>query len=571
MKKKLLVFAALLVLVLVCASVAFAATKEIDEGAYVDWGDEADIAKIGGHAVDQTKLVVDEAPTCTKEGLGHYVCIIRDPGDPVTSHNHYFKYNKLPHTWDSANGGDWGKIVKTATCTEEGKAIDYCTVCLTENPNHYRIIEKLPHRYDNDHYVVVKEKGCGEGEDGLGQHVCIVCGEPKDETEAEMVPLGKLPHNWSDWKVIVEPTCAKYGKASRTCIRCGATQDVYQGRAAWDQGEKITVSMLKETNKLNPNYAVPATLAFTTEEALKAALAGFETVVVSNEWTDCYTRTIKYACPYCKDDANPEHDPFTVTLKVPGVHSHIWKTTPDANLSVAPSCLTDGKNVYLCIYDGVHGHAEPDQVKVEFLSRLGHKWEKEWHVSETYMKDGVSYEVVFQNCERCGAHKQETREVVNPEKQGLIKDEDGVWRLYKDGQVDKTFTDILPFQTGEFWVVKGVVPPEANGLTICPDGKAYFLVSGQIQRVTQWALYNGEWFILKNGELDKVTGLYDYDGQTFAVESGRKLLVNGLWQNPKDGKWVYLAEGRLVKEYTGKVTYDGAIFNVVNGYLVEFE
>jgi hypothetical protein len=281
------------------------------------------------------------------------------------------------------------------------------------------------------------------------------------------------------------------------------------------------------------------------------------------------------------------HQPFTVTLKYPATLAHDWceepeefgakPGVPEDGKSLAPTCTKEGYYLYLCKHDAKHvtdaklyshGHNNEDQYKKVPIKATGHDW-SEWFPVDMFKKGDDWYLVSYRYCKNCGSNETTNEKYEEPEvKQGLVKDEDGVWRYYRDGKVDTNFTKLVPFQGGEFWVVNGVVPNSANGMVICPDGKAYFLAQGQVQRVTQWAEYNGEWFVLINGELDKATGLMPYDGSWFAVESGRKLHVNGLWQDPNTGVWTYMADGQL-QDYTGTVTYDGATFNVVHGYLAD--
>lgn len=593
MKKKLLVFVALLVLALACASVALA--KDVAEGGFVDWGEEDQIAKVGGHAVDLATMVPDYLPTCTDYGRLHFVC---NEGD--TTHNHYVYWNPLGHDWSSESNPEWGRVTKPATCTEEGEAIDVCLRCGAEDPNHIRIIDKKPHEYDDDHYVVVKEPSCGEHGEGLGQHTCIYCGQPKpNEPEAEMVVLDKIPHNWSDWRVDRDSTCLTYGEAARTCIRCGATQSLDEANPVVDQGEIITIDKvlplknpLWNTN-LNGN-------AYEEQNLLEKALKdeGFEYELKNNWLADCYTRELTYTCPYCH---GTEHKDFKVTLVKPATIAHIFNDEPDEVESVAPTCTAGGYDVYLCKYDGdVHEHVKgtlaerqaDDAQKVVVLPKLGHDW-GEWLPAEQFTKDGETYIVYFRACDRCGAHEQKTEKTEKPAvKNGLVLDDDGTWRYYKDGEVAKDFTAIVPYQGGEFWVVNGVVPKNANGLTICPDGKAYFLAQGQIQKVSQVAEYKGNWFMIKDGLLDEsANGLYDYDGGKFVFAAGKlRTDVNGLWLNPLDNEWYFLANGQvqdvdqvasyngeffvikngvLDTDYNGTIEYDGKTFRVVNGQLYE--
>lgn len=602
MKRKLLVFVALLVLVLACASVALA--EDVDEGAFIDWGSRDKIAKVGGHDVTQP-IIIDKEPTCEDYGQGHFVCQVGE-----TTHTHWVFFFPLGHDWSSKSETEWGNVKEAPTCSKEGYAVDYCLRCKVEDPNHIRNIDKKPHEYDDDHYVVYKQPGCAEEGTGLGQHCCIYCGQLKDETEEEMVKIPKIPHNWSDWRKDRASTCKVYGAAARTCLRCGATQFLDEGHSVFDQGHEITIDMVLRL--LNPdwNTSLEGQVYDEQNKLEKALLAqGFEYELKESWLKDCYTRQLTYTCPHCK---GTEHTDFTVTLTKPATIAHVWNeepepdddptTEPKEGESVAPTCLTDGYYVYLCEYDGdVHEHVKgtfaerqaDDAQKVVKREALDHDWGK-WIPTETFTKDGVTYVVSFRGCSRCRAHEQKTEKAEDPEKKnGLVKDEDGVWRFYVDDKVATNFTNLIPFQGGEFWVVNGEVPADANGLTICPDGKAYFLAYGQVQRGSSgFAEYNGEWFMIKNGELDvSANGLYDYNGGTFLFAAGKLInTYNGLWLNPKDGKWYFLANGQvqyvsdvvgydgeffvvdggiLNTGYNGLIEYDGKDFNVVNGQLYE--
>jgi hypothetical protein len=571
MKKKLLVFAALLVLVLACASVAMAAPIEVADHGFVDRGQLDEIAKVGGHTVPLgTDWVIIKEPTCTEEGEAFFWCYEGD-----TSHEHYIRFKPLGHKWASQvqDEREWGNVKKPATCVEEGYAVDVCLRCTIENPDVTRTIEKKPHEYNEKCYDVIEEPGCGEDGEGLGWKTCRFCGErmPKQDDNSHLVILPKIPHVWTDWRVDWDSDCDDYGACARTCIRCGALQHLDEDHPVIDQFVEITIDKVLPLKNPKWNTSLNNKL-YTEYQALDADLAaqGFEWEIKKNWLADCYTRLITYTCPYCHGESD-KHDDFTVKVVNPATIAHIWRELPDPDDSVAPTCTEDGYDVYYCIYDEVgpaHGHEKEDQKKVVKLPATGHNF-SEWYPSELFTKDGKTYLVSYRYCNKCGAHEQKTEEYTEPViKQGLVHDEDGVWRYYINGEVAVDFTNIVVYQGGEFWVVNGVVPNAANGMVICPDGKAYFLAQGQIQRVTQWAEYNGEWFVLINGELAKATGLMPYDGSWFAVESGRKLHVNGLWQDPNTGVWTYMADGQL-QDYTGTVTYDGATFNVVHGYLAD--
>ena len=153
-------------------------------------------------------------------------------------------------------------------------------------------------------------------------------------------------------------------------------------------------------------------------------------------------------------------------------------------------------------------------------------------------------------------------------KNGLVKDADDKWRLYKDGVFQENFTGITEYKGGEFFIANGELCDGANGLNLF-DGTWYFLSQGQIQRgYDGFAEYDGHWFMIQNGELNEnANGLYDYNGGTFLFAAGKlRDDVNGLWQDA-EGTWWFLANGQVQKQHTGVAEYDGQFFYVVDGKL----
>ena len=155
---------------------------------------------------------------------------------------------------------------------------------------------------------------------------------------------------------------------------------------------------------------------------------------------------------------------------------------------------------------------------------------------------------------------------------GLHKDEDGVYRYYVNGELQKDYTGMITDNGEKYLVVKGALATDIDGLWFSDVDKVwYFFVEGHVRAdYTGIALYDGEWFYVTNGKLDEgVTGLVPYDGGTFLFTDGRlRNDVNGLWQdinNPED--WYFLALGQVQNLYSGVAQYDGAFFVVKNGKL----
>jgi hypothetical protein len=517
MKKKLLVFAALLVLALACASIALA-DKDVTEGAFVDWGELDEIAHVGGHDVRGEQWVEDEAPKCEVFGQYHIVCNVGD-----TTHIHYVYVKPLNHkyangdsAWDSDSGNrDWGVIFKQPTCQEEGLAVDVCKLCGALNEEKTRVIQKADHVYNDETYVVVKEPSCGENGEGLGQHVCVNCGEPKaNEPVAAMVVIPKIAHDWSDWREDEPSTCDEYGIAARTCIRCGATQFLDEQNPVRDHGVLVTIQEVLPLKNLGWAAAAAALNGQDFEDlsALEQVLAGLNFEYISeNELTDCYTRTVTYTCPYCFG-FSVAHDDITATY---GVVEHEFLDVPDEE-SLAATCTKNGYNVYLCKYDNVHGHvntALPDGYEarmaddkqiVEVTDELGHDFGEWMPFGEPYTKDGEEYQVYVSFCSRCDAHQQETKKLV---KDGFWPDENG-WRLWNEG-----------------------VPSEESGFI--------------------YVKQEDNWFVLKGGYWDTdVTGFQNMFGREWMVENGElQKYNNGLV--PFKGGIYAISEGMLWKEWNG--------------------
>lgn len=607
MKKKLLVCLALVAAIVLCAAAAMA--MEVAEGDIVNYTDLDTISKIAGHQVGG--YTVTKKATCTERGMAYYVCTNPEL-HADTDTQHYVFIKELGHKWSSeVDGENWGKVIEPlATCTSEGKAIDVCTVCGLENPEHDRIIDKIPHVYNKNQYNVVKEPTCTEF--GYGIRVCIHCGEenPVDvekwnKTKTTAIEIPMADHSWSDWRIDKDSTCEAYGEAHRACTVCGAAQ-VLNTTIQQVQDHGTIISIDDVIPMKNPKWADAQALLdgqkFDKEKNLNAALKAAKKLVdydeVKNWLVDCYTREITLSCKYCHGTVHPD---IKYQMIYPLTVAHTWVLSEAE--SVAPTCLNDGYDYYICDKDDKHGHdmstvyADDPAYKKEELPALGHDF-GEWAIAEEYTKDGEAYVLMVRACSRCNATENKVIKKSDipvppvPEvKNGLVKDEDGVWRYYEDDKfVEKTA--IVTFQGGEFWVVKGVLASDANGLTICPDGKAYFLAQGQIQRVSQVAEYKGEFFMIKDGLLDEsANGLYDYDGGTFVFAAGKlRKDVNGLWQNPKDNKWYFLANGQVQKVsqvasyngeffvvkdgvldtgYNGTIDYDGKTFRVVNGQLYD--
>ena len=364
-------------------------------------------------------------------------------------------------------------------------------------------------------------KNCGEVQTDDDGEMIVIAPEKENSTWKWTNPGDKAdaknePHKWADWTVEEEATCTKEGSEIRWCTVCGIKQE-------------------RTIAKLKPQWKQK-----------------------SSKMLNCYEEEITYTCANC-DGKNPDHN----KVEVKEVKSHTWAAKPDKSLSKAPTCNTWGYNVYPCTHvntgdSDTHKHTdvvktvkktnedlgkaytitvkELDGYKYEYLEPNGQEF-SDWVKRNT--SGNTTYWI--RTCKVCKATEETiTQGDAEPEdpqypavkKNGLIQDEDGVWRLYKDDKVDETFTGIYEYNGGEFYLAKGVLQNKANGLNLV-NGTWYFLSQGQVQRKDGFAEYDKNWFMIDNGELDKdANGLYPYDGGVFLFAAGRlRTDVSGLWQD----------------------------------------
>jgi hypothetical protein len=443
--------------------------------------------------------------------------------------------SKIPHTFGSYE-------VKVApTCTDVGYAYPKCSVC--------GYVDKTPDELDPTYANPTDLPTINEG---------------------QFVRLAKIPHNFTDWKIVKDPTCAKEGEGERACIWCGMAQHInIDNYTSFDSAAQKWF----KNNLGKLNAAWDGTLA-----PIKAGKVKYEII---KDWDfTCYERELTYQCPYCKGKV---HADVKETLDI---IAHIWKSTPepfgettefgDAPYSKAPTCTEKGWYLYKCIYDDgaadstwTKKHEDEDVTtrykKVE-IPATGHNW-GEWKVANEYKKDGKDYQLLVRYCKNCNKPENQVVEKEGASKNGLTYEE-GEWRYYENGSWNKAFSGIVDYDGGKFFVADGVLCSGANGLQLYKD-TWYYLSNGQIHtEYTGLAEHDGAWFYVTNGIMDAgKNGLVDYDGSKFLVAAGKiRYDVNGLWQD-FDGSWYYLSNGQVQTSYTGLVCYDGAWFYVVNGKL----
>lgn len=153
-------------------------------------------------------------------------------------------------------------------------------------------------------------------------------------------------------------------------------------------------------------------------------------------------------------------------------------------------------------------------------------------------------------------------------KDGLTKDEDGIYRLYKNDVFQEKYTGLVDYYDGTFYVENGVLN-KVNGLKKV-DAEYFYLSNGQVQKkYTGLVKFEGSWFYVTAGKLDTgMNGLVEYQGGKFVFSQGRlRDDLSGLWFYNMDNEWYYLSHGQVQTKHTGVVFYNGAAFYVVNGVL----
>lgn len=151
---------------------------------------------------------------------------------------------------------------------------------------------------------------------------------------------------------------------------------------------------------------------------------------------------------------------------------------------------------------------------------------------------------------------------------GLHKGSDGELYYYKNGRIDKEFVGLVKYNGEDYFVSNGKVT-RLNGLNLI-DATWYYLSDGKVDRsYTGLAPKYDEWFYVTDGVLDVTfSGIAEYNKGEFVIAAGRLVKEkNGLWQDAESGKWYFLSQGQIQRQYSGLALYDNEWFYVTNGVL----
>jgi hypothetical protein len=133
-------------------------------------------------------------------------------------------------------------------------------------------------------------------------------------------------------------------------------------------------------------------------------------------------------------------------------------------------------------------------------------------------------------------------------KDGLVQDSDGVFRYYRSGVLQSSFTGLVPTDYGIWYVSRGVLDKSVNGLTA---------VGGVLCEISEGQL------------VDWHTGLVQYGDKWVYVESGKQAMsYTGLLQT--DYGWWYVAKGIVDPGFTGLFTNDYGTWYIYNGQYADW-
>ena len=196
-------------------------------------------------------------------------------------------------------------------------------------------------------------------------------------------------------------------------------------------------------------------------------------------------------------------------------------------------------------------------------------------------------------------------------KNGIITDELGVQKYYKDGQIDYNANGLILDNSNRYYIKTGLVAVHYTGIVEAADGTSYYVKNGVVEsdytgiakhtdgqwyyvnrgiidwNYTSLVFYEGSWYYVQNGKLDwNYSGLVYYYGTWYYVQNGKLnwnytnlVLYNGSWYYVQNGKinwnysglvyyygtWYYVQNGKLNWNYTNLVSYNGSWYYVQNG------
>ena len=293
-------------------------------------------------------------PTCTEKGYTVYLCKCGDT----------YKAD-----YKDALGHDWGAWVITKQPTEdaEGTETRTCGRCgITES----RSVDKLPHSHAHAVDSIVKPT-CTEK--GYSVYLCK-CGDTynADYTDA-------LGHDWGAWIVTKPATEDEEGTETRTCGRCGITED--RSIDKLPHIHSYSVDRIKKPTCTARGYTVYVCSCGDTYKANYKDALGHDwgEWILTKPATEDEEGTETRTCGRCGITEDRSID------KLP--HSHVH----GVDTIIGPTCTEQGYSVYLCSCG--------DTYNADYTDPLGHDW-GEWIVTKPATEEEEGTET--RTCGRCG-------------------------------------------------------------------------------------------------------------------------------------------------------------------------
>ena len=449
------------------------------------------------------------------------------------------------------------EVTKEATCTEEGQITYTCTATngTCDKKTYTEVIPKKAHTYGD--WVIEKE--ATETETGLKRHTCTVCGA--DETD--IIPVkGSEP----DVPVVEGDYVQNFTKSGMTSsfyTITGSTSDT-KGSVTYN-GLTLT-KCLKMESKTNIAFTAPSAGKLTLVFGGTAAASG-KTVNVNGTAATVGTDgivTVDVAAGNVTvtkgDSINLFYMVYTPEkTEVTHKHNYVSKVTREA------TCTEDGELTYTCT--STTGTCDAPSY-TEVIKATGHKFSDEWtiDIAPTQTTPGSK----SHHCTVCD-EKTDVTEIpatgTIEKKNGFLKDADGVWRYYADGEVDTTYTRLARNEWGWFYVNCGVLDRTYSGLADNDWGTWYVKNGALDMSKTGLAKSGTDWVYVKEGRFDTTyTGLADNDWGTWYVKDGvLDRSKTGLVDNGTD--LVYVKSGLVDTTTTGLVKSDSSWFYVKDGVL----
>ncbi len=161
-------------------------------------------------------------------------------------------------------------------------------------------------------------------------------------------------------------------------------------------------------------------------------------------------------------------------------------------------------------------------------------------------------------------------------KDGLIKDSDGVWRLYKDGVFQRDYTGFAENANGKWYVKHGVVAFDTTDILKDKTGAIgdadewYYVIDSKVQTgftgLSNFSNQYGWWYI-KDGKVDFSRNSVDKNknGWWYVVGGKVQFGFTGLANYKNENGWWYIQNGAVNFNHNGVDKNKNGWYYVVGG------